>query len=83
MMTPDAISIRPDSGQPLSQVVNLFPRPAPSASSHRSCPPGTEKFLDSMTQKGLFGQEFIHLYFSNLYRRCLSKRTITNKCINI
>ena len=29
-----------------------------------------------MTRKGLFGQEFIHLYFSNLYRRCLSKRTI-------
>ena len=29
-----------------------------------------------MTQKGLFGQDYIHLYFSNLYRRCLSKSTI-------
>jgi site-specific recombinase XerD len=76
MMTPDAISIRPDGGQSLTQGVDLFHRPAPSASSHRSCPPAIEKILDSMTQKGLFGQEFIRLYFSNLYRRCLSKRTI-------
>lgn len=75
-MTPDAISIRPDGGQSLSQGVDLFPRSAPSASSPRSCPPAIEKFMDLMIQKGLFGQEFIHRYFLNLYRRCLSKRTI-------
>lgn len=41
-----------------------------------SCPPALEKFLNRMTHEGLFGQELIHLYFSNLYRRRLSKSTI-------
>jgi integrase/recombinase XerD len=76
MMTLDAISIRPAGRRSYSRAVAHSPKPISSLPRQSRCNPAIEKILALMAQKGLFGQDYIRLYFSNLYRRCLSKNTI-------
>lgn len=75
-MTLDAISIRPTGRRSFPQDFAHPPKPILSVPKQRRCLPAIEKYLDLMTQKGLFGQDYIRLYFENLHRRCLSKSTI-------
>lgn len=76
MMTLDAISIRPVGRRSLPQTVAHSLKPISSLPRQSRRNPAIEKILDLMTQKGLFGQDYIRFYFSNLHRRCLSKNTI-------
>ena len=76
MMTLGTISINPYFRRHYFNQDEPFVHTGSSVVSHKRCPPALEKFLDRMTHDGLFGQELIHLYFSNLYRRRLSKSTI-------
>ena len=75
-MTLGTISINPYYRRHYFKQDEPFVHTGSSVVSHKRCPPALEKFLDRMTHEGLFGQELIHLYFSNLYRRRLSKSTI-------
>jgi len=75
-MTLGTISISTDYHRPFSVKDGCSNQTVSPGSNQKSCPPGLEKFLGRMAQKDLFGQKFIRIYFSYLFRRRLSKSTI-------
>jgi integrase/recombinase XerD len=76
MMTLETISIGKNFLRPVSCQDGVPSKAIPPVTSQSTRPAALGKFLQRMTQEGLFGYEFIGRFFASLYRNCRSENTI-------